>query len=89
MVCKHEAARALTQGNTNTINHRLETAKWLSWCLVSDDKLLKRVRKMNSKGQRIGFEFLQCGEVLTNDNTLVANYWDKPQKIDLTDDFTV
>ena len=51
---KAEAARALTQGNKNTINNRLETAKWLTWCLVSDNKLLKRVRKMDSKGQRIG-----------------------------------
>nr|ANQ46365.1 hypothetical protein [Tetrabaena socialis] len=65
--------------NKRFVIHRLETAKWKTWCIVSDNKLIKKVRKMDSKGNRIGYKILQYGEVQTSpDNKQVALYWETP-----------
>lgn len=77
---KAEAARALTDGKEETVYHRLETAKWSTWCKVSGTELLKCLRIMDSKGQRCGYKTFQYGEVLTINNTLVAKYWDTPKE---------
>lgn len=85
---KAEAARALNLLNKNVVNQRLEVARWATWCSVtSDNKLIKKLRKMNSSGQRLGYETWQYGEVLIVNNERVAKYWREPKRcLDNTQD---
>jgi hypothetical protein len=71
----------LGKPDKRAINHRLETKKWATWCIVDKEKLIKRVRVMNSKGQRLYYDTWQYGEVITLNNVQVAKYWESPIKL--------
>jgi len=68
--------------NKQTVSNRLETLRWSTWCFVQDNKLIKRIRKMDPTGRRTGYEVWQYGEVIyTADNVKTAFYWSTPERL--------
>ena len=70
---KAQAARKLNlfnkaKANKQLVANRLESRNYPTWCFVESEKLVKRLRRANSSGQRVGYETVQYGEIKYDKN---------------------